>query len=112
MMARQPNSADHMVAHTSGPFVVLPREPDIGGFTIEIEGEVELPVAIVPKNRRPEAEAFANATLFAAAPDLLAALKLCEPFCKGHQDTSAKIERYRLVRTAIAKAEAANVNPF
>ncbi len=35
---------------------------------------------------------------------LLAALELCEGFCKGHQETPANVERYRLVRDAIAKA--------
>lgn len=46
-----------------------------------------------------------DARLIAAAPDMLAALKLCEPFCKGHQETPEKVARYRKVIDALAKAE-------
>lgn len=63
--------------HTPGPYIVFPREPDIEGFTVETSPD-QLPVAIVPKNRRPNAEALANANLFAAAPEMLEALKIAE----------------------------------
>jgi hypothetical protein len=47
----------------------------------------------------------ANATLIAAAPDLLAALRECVDFCKGHRENDAKRARYERVIAAIAKAE-------
>lgn len=43
--------------------------------------------------------------LMIAAPLLLEALKLCEPFCRGHQETPERIERYRKVCKAIDIAE-------
>jgi hypothetical protein len=52
-----------------------------------------------------QAPTLADARLIAAAPDLLAALKACEPFCKGHQETPEKAARYAAVRAAIQKAE-------
>lgn len=61
-------------AHTPGPFRIFPRDPEIEGFTVGTAPD-ELPVAIVPKNRRPNSEAKANAQLFAAGPDMLAALR-------------------------------------
>jgi hypothetical protein len=36
---------------------------------------------------------------------MLAVLKLCEPFCKGHQETPQRAARYQQVVAAIAKAE-------
>lgn len=38
--------------------------------------------------------------------DLLTALRECEGFCRGHQETPEKVARYQRVRSAIARAEA------
>lgn len=38
----------------------------------------------------PQGSAEANARLIAAAPDLLAALRECVDFCKGHQESAAR----------------------
>lgn len=55
----------------------------------------------------PAHDAQANAHLIAAAPDLLNALILCEGFCRGHQESPQKVDRYRKVAAAIAKATGA-----
>lgn len=47
---------------------------------------------------------IADAHLIAAAPELYEALALCEGFCKGHQETPEKVDRYKKVVAALTKA--------
>lgn len=104
--------------HTPGPLFV--KEKPLG--FLDIVSERQGPLARVDLgNCEPgfsEGEAKANATLFAAAPDLLEALKACRETLKRHYDeTEERIGRpakwkwgengtvSHLIETAIAKAE-------
>lgn len=60
-----------MTAFSRGPWRAVPRDSN-SGFVIRIDED--LPIAIVPVNRRGRDVAEANARLIAAAPDMLAAL--------------------------------------
>lgn len=62
----------------AGPWHAVPRDDDIGGFTIEVNDGNPLPIAIIPKNQRGQDVAAANAAIFAALPDLVRALQNIE----------------------------------
>lgn len=85
--------------HTPGPWHCGQESVDPEWWIVTIKGG--LIIANVNAHFRQEA----NARLIAAAPDILAALRECEAFCKGHQETPEKAARYERVRAAIAKAE-------
>ena len=102
-----------MSKHTPGPWAIGQKANfDLHGFMVHgfpVAGAGQAIAAVWAGAVGKEAFGFdnqeANARLIAAAPDMLAALKLCEPFCKGHQETPEKVARYAAVRAAIAKAE-------
>lgn len=86
--------------HTPGPWEVMP-----GNLSplVCVKGDKGWPIAVVVSGHTIKG-ANANQHLIAAAPDLLAALKECLPFCKGHRETPAHVERYERVCAALAKA--------
>jgi hypothetical protein len=96
------------LTHTPGPWKadITPRTGNYAGsFSVEADGLVVCGRAGVP-NRA--SESAANARLIAAAPDLLAALKLILPIAEsylkkapGHPDNGKLAD----ARDAIAKAE-------
>ena len=90
-----------MSAHTPGPWE-LDEGDDGDNFTIRADGEF---VTRLTKSRytddRRDPEAYANAALIAAAPDLLAALRAVTT--AAYPDEIA--EGLRLARTAIDKVE-------
>lgn len=103
-MSRQDHESG--AQHTPGPFVVASRaDLELPGHLIQTAPD-ELPVAIIPKNRRPDDEVRANADLFAAAPDMLAALKLAvagDLVCTNpHDEHDCSLD---VMSAAIAKAE-------
>lgn len=63
---------------SAGPWRAVPRDDDVGGFTIEVNDGNPFPIAIVPKNQRGQDVAAANASIFAAVPDLVTALENIE----------------------------------
>jgi len=93
-----------MADHTPGPWAVHPVKAQIDAFPA---GAV-VPVCSLlwPTELRSEDETEANAYLIAAAPDLLAALKLIlashDASCKGERCAIVGID---LARAALAKAE-------
>ena len=93
-----------MSAHTPGPWE-LDHGEDGDNFTIRADGEF---VTRLTKSRytddRRDPEAYANAALIAAAPDLLAALRaLMEPSVMDNKD--ARIHARIAAMRAIARAE-------
>ena len=97
-----------MSTHTPGLWEVCRTELD-GTDDVGLEVQGETTVCLLYEHQGTSLRCFkrdhANARLIAAAPDLLAALKLCLPFCKGHQETPEKVARFEAARAAIAKAE-------
>jgi hypothetical protein len=99
-----------MSKHTTPPFeIVLPEEQDGKGnrfYLIRAEGRTI--AAVYPFDRT---EDRANAQLFAAAPELLEALKeardLIEEECEIYPDAPM----VRLIVDAIAKAEGRSTSP-
>lgn len=95
---------------TPGLWSVFPRDPEIEGFTVETTPD-QLPIAIVPKNRRPNSEAKANANLFAAAPQMLNALTAASNALRSYQYGNSATELAKEIAdacdAALAKARAA-----
>ena len=88
--------------HTPGPWT---WKDDIELVVLQEQYPMAEPIAVVTAY---PAEAFANARLLAAAPDLLAALQsvlVSVPFASYRGDGELE-ECEQLVRTAIAKATA------
>lgn len=98
-----------MSAHTPGPWE-LDHGEDGDNFTIRADGEF---VTRLTKSRytddRRDPEAYANAALIAAAPDLLAALKSLAdeygPNAGSMAIGSPRRELWRAAGAAIARAE-------
>ncbi len=99
-----------MSAHTPGPWE-LDHGEDGDNFTIRADGEF---VTRLTKSRytddRRDPEAYANAALIAAAPDLLAALRECiTGDVNGTLNTGQRSRRLARIDaiacTAIARAE-------
>jgi hypothetical protein len=85
--------------HTPGPFFSRPRSDGIAGNVIcPADDPSALAVAIVPFNLRHRCEVEANTALFAAAPEMLAAL---QEISRNDDIPDHVLEP---VRTAIAKA--------
>jgi len=103
-----------MTTHTPGPWRLVTRSNQHGlaALAVAIDKPGCAPSWLPGKGfglaSTLTAQDEANARLIAAAPDMLAALKLCEAFCKGHQETPEKVVRYQQARAAIAKAEGAS----
>ena len=87
-----------MTQHTPGPWSVYHSDtPEFSGHVIHCGGPARL--ALVPLD---SVSAEANASLIAAAPDLLAALAYCLPRVHRHLADEAELAK---VRAAIAKVE-------
>lgn len=73
------------MTHTAGPYVALPSDNVEGAFVIMPARSLgELPIAIVPINRRTKDVVAANAQMFATAPLMLDALREWKcPGCGG-----------------------------
>lgn len=101
-----------MASHTPGPWAVHPVRAQVDAFATGVPE----PICqfLWPTTVRSEAETEANAHLIAAAPELLAGLKIatdcaCANLCShlgGTTYHSAECER---IRAAIAKAEPSHV---
>ncbi len=92
------------MSHTPGPWQVIPgdniRRPRL---VRDFEGFV---IAEAHWNEHMDGEAEDNATLIAAAPDMLAALKAVEASCPTDSDVTAAFEAaWVLLLDAIEKAE-------
>lgn len=103
------NAEKQMSAHTPGPWE-LDEGDDGDNFTIRADGEF---VTRLTKSRytddRRDPEAYANAALIAAAPDLLAALKALAdeygPNAGRMAIGSPRRELWRAAGAAITRAE-------
>lgn len=101
-----PLTAASMSAHTLGPWE-LDQGDDGDNFTIRADGEF---VTRLTKSRyiddRRDPEAYANARLIAAAPELLAALRNALPIVEDHARTTLEGGlTAHTIRLAIARAE-------
>lgn len=103
-------------AHTPGPWTAnLHHTRQDGGRTygfIFADGVVPTAAVVLGVEGMPQDEGRANARLIAAAPDMLAALKLVDAFAKADEAagddalwTDHFREMFEVVRAAIAKAE-------
>lgn len=95
-----------MASHTSGPW-------HVGGHAYDIwvagpEKPAKVVCTVVPRGRPLTGEDRANAALIAAAPDLLAALKLCEPALRRTRPADDWPRECELAAKAIARAEGSN----
>lgn len=94
-----------MTSHTPGPWKIEGAGIKAPMIAIELKNGRRVPFRVATCKDGNIAEISANARLIAAAPDLLAALKECVGFCKGHQETPEKVARYHRILSAINKAE-------
>lgn len=84
--------------HTPGPFIVRHDYNEDTTFITESHG-----IDLAQVFRLPEYEN--NSALFAAAPDLLAALTTIQAFSWSLPRSLREDDRWKIVDTAIAKAE-------
>lgn len=89
-----------MTMHTPGPWT----QAQYAKCEILASDETMIATAREGLNGVTREQAIANAALIAAAPELLAALKLALPLLKGHQETPERKARYEAAIAAIAKA--------
>jgi hypothetical protein len=79
------------------------------GEIVYDDGDVKPVIATVHNDNTSDAQFLADGALIVRAVNahdaLVAALRECVPFCKGHQETPEKAARYQRVLTALAKAE-------
>jgi len=87
-----------MSKHTPGPWTFVHEGGIDGGYFIDAKEDV----VVLPRGRLTEADA----RLIAAAPDLLAALKLLVAFGEG--SFAQAVGAWEQARAAIAKAEGAS----
>jgi hypothetical protein len=99
-----------MSKHTTPPFeIVLPEEQDGKGnrfYLIRAEGRTI--AAVYPFDRT---EDRANAQLFAAAPELLEALKAAYDLLEGECEFNEDAPMLSIIVNAIAKAEGRSTAP-
>lgn len=95
------------MAHTPGPWQVMPPERAIHDWVIADQEGGSLAECSPAGPWVARAEADANAALIAAAPDLLAALKLLVADVADYEAWQRPCHALDVARAAIAKAEAA-----
>jgi hypothetical protein len=101
------------MSHTPGPWVLSDDDCLAGNvYSTDATGSIVARVKGFEYALRPESEWRANATLIAAAPDLLEAIQLILPLAKGYkpdgQTATARKTCYSLIKIAeeaVARAE-------
>jgi hypothetical protein len=95
-------------AHTPGPLRVVEHQhaagPSYAIKTVNGDGSTGTFVAVLHP-RSGGQEVRANADLYAAAPDLLDALKMLLPYVESCSDDDCAAKDAARIRAAIAKAE-------
>jgi hypothetical protein len=92
-----------MTSHTPGPWIVFDNGADHQIFNADQNVWIADAKKYDESNPDEVAEAIANARLIAAAPDLLAALKMLLE--SSDRDPKGEEDAYQAAETAIAKTE-------